>query len=174
MRNDKIAKGIAAGALLVAGLGVGTAVLGGTAANAATGDSKSTTVASTDTASTDASTTQAAPDPTQPVRSDEQLLTGDTADKVRDLALAEYPGATVQRVETDSEGVYEAHIVTAAGEQVIVQVGADFTVTGTQTGGPGGPGGTGAPPTDGNAPGAPDGSAPAAPAASAATPGTAA
>ena len=66
-------------------------------------------------------------------QSDEQLLTGDTATKVTDAALAKYPGATIQRVETDSDGVYEAHIVTADGEQVIVQVGADFTVTGTQS-----------------------------------------
>ena len=35
---------------------------------------------------------------------------------------------------------YEAHVVTAAGDEVIVQVGKDFTVTGTQTGGPGGHG----------------------------------
>jgi hypothetical protein len=29
-----------------------------------------------------------------------------------DAALAKYPNATIQRVETDSDGVYEAHIVT--------------------------------------------------------------
>ncbi len=85
-------------------------------------------------------------DPTKSMRSDENLLTGSTATNVRDAALAEYPDATIQRVETDSDGVYEAHIVTNAGEQVIVQVGKDFTVTGTQTGGPGGPGGPGAAP----------------------------
>jgi hypothetical protein len=42
----------------------------------------------------------------------------------------------VDRLETDSEGVYEAHLTTKAGQQVIVQVGKDFAVTGTQTGGP--------------------------------------
>ena len=46
--------------------------------------------------------------------------------------MAKYPDATIQRVETDSDGVYEAHIVTADGEQLIVQVGEDFTITGTQ------------------------------------------
>ena len=47
--------------------------------------------------------------------------------------------ATIERVETDSDGVYEAHIVTADGQRVIVQVGKAFTVTGTQSdGGPGG------------------------------------
>jgi hypothetical protein len=66
-------------------------------------------------------------------RSDEQLLTGDTATKVTDAVLAEYPGATIQRVETDSDGVYEGHIVTADGEQLIVQVGEDFAITGTQS-----------------------------------------
>jgi hypothetical protein len=32
------------------------------------------------------------------------LLTGDTAAKVKAAALAKYPGATIQRVETDSDG----------------------------------------------------------------------
>lgn len=67
-------------------------------------------------------------------RSDEQLLTGTTASKVRAAALAKYPGATIQRVETDSDGVYEAHLVTSAGQWVTVEVGKDFTVTGTEAG----------------------------------------
>jgi len=66
-------------------------------------------------------------------RPDEQLLTGDTATKVRDAALAEYPGATVLRVETDSDGVYEAHLTTADGQRVTVAVGEDFAVTGTES-----------------------------------------
>lgn len=47
----------------------------------------------------------------------------------------------MQRVETDSDGVYEAHIVTG-GKQLIVAVGKDFAVTGTTTmgAGHGGPG----------------------------------
>jgi hypothetical protein len=72
-------------------------------------------------------------DPSRPQRSDEQLLTGDTATKVTDAVLAEYPDATIERVETDSEGVYEGHLVTADGEHLIVQVGEDFAVTGTQS-----------------------------------------
>ncbi|SDS50106.1 hypothetical protein SAMN04488570_2018 [Nocardioides scoriae] len=63
----------------------------------------------------------------------ETPLTGTTADKVEAAALAAYPGATVDRLETDSEGVYEAHVTTADGEQLVVQVGRDFTVTGTQS-----------------------------------------
>ena len=67
-------------------------------------------------------------------RSDEQLLTGDTAGKVRAAALAKYPGATIERVETDSDGVYEAHLVTTDGQRVTVEVGKDFAVTGTEMG----------------------------------------
>jgi len=74
-------------------------------------------------------------DPSRSVRPDEHLLSGATAQKVRAAALAKYPKATIQRVETDSDGVYEAHIVTADGQQVIVQVGKDFAVTGTDSGG---------------------------------------
>ena len=71
-------------------------------------------------------------DPSQPQRADEELLTGDTPEQVTDAALAEYPDPTIERVETDSEGVYEAHIVTEDGERLTVQVDEDFTVTGTQ------------------------------------------
>jgi ABC-type glycerol-3-phosphate transport system substrate-binding protein len=70
-------------------------------------------------------------------RSGEEPLTGTTAQKVTDAVEAEYPNATIERVETDSEGVYEAHIVTSAGEALVVQVGEDFTITGTQAGGHG-------------------------------------
>jgi len=69
-------------------------------------------------------------------RPDEQLLTGETADRVTAAALASFPGATIQRVETDSDGVYEAHLVTAEGTRVTVEVGEDFTVTGEEAGGP--------------------------------------
>jgi len=81
-------------------------------------------------------------DPHKPMRSDEQLLTGDTAAKVTAAAKAKEPGATIQRVETDSEGVYEAHMVRADGTAVIVQIDASFAVTNVQTGGPGRHGGS--------------------------------
>jgi hypothetical protein len=73
------------------------------------------------------------------VRPDEHLLSGTTARKVRAAALARYPGATIQRVETDSDGVYEAHIVTEGGRALTVQVGKDFEVTGTEESRHGGP-----------------------------------
>jgi hypothetical protein len=65
---------------------------------------------------------------------DETPLTGDTAAKVRTAALGKYPGATVLRLETDSDGIYEAHLKTTAGERVTVEVGKDFAVTGTESG----------------------------------------
>jgi len=76
-------------------------------------------------------------DPSKSMRPDEHLLTGTTASKVRAAALAKYPDATVHRVESDSDGVYEAHLVTAAGQEVTVEVGKNFAVTGTETRGPG-------------------------------------
>ena len=93
-------------------------------------------------------------DPSQPQRPDEQLLTGTTADKVEAAALAKYPGATVVRIETDSDGVYEAHLTTSAGQPVTVEVDKSFAVTGTESMGSGGPGGHGGP---GQQPGQPSG-----------------
>jgi hypothetical protein len=81
------------------------------------------------------------PDPSKPMRSDEKLLTGDTAAKVTAAAKAKEPTATIERVETDSDGVYEAHMVRTDGTHVIVQVDASFAVTAVQEGGQGGPGG---------------------------------
>jgi len=66
-------------------------------------------------------------------RPDEHLLTGDTASKVRAAALARYPGATGLRVETDSDGVYEAHLTTTGGQRVTVEVDKSFKVTGEES-----------------------------------------
>lgn len=104
-------------------------------------------------------------DESQSQRSDETLLTGETAEKVEAAALAQYPGATVLRVETDSDGVYEAHLVTADGQRVTVAVGEDFTVTGVQEmgdgghrgRGPGGPAGGGSDATSPDGQAVPDG-----------------
>ena len=65
----------------------------------------------------------------------ESPLTGTTAAKVKAAALAKYPGATIDRLETDSDGVSEAHVTSKAGQDVIVQVNKAFIVTGTQAGG---------------------------------------
>ncbi|MFP5370470.1 MAG: hypothetical protein ACLGI3_06945 [Actinomycetes bacterium] len=71
-------------------------------------------------------------DHSQPQRDDEELLTGDTATRVTEAVLAEYPDAEIERVETDSNGVYEAHIVTADDERLTVLVDEGFEVTGTE------------------------------------------
>jgi uncharacterized membrane protein YkoI len=64
----------------------------------------------------------------------EQLLSGDTADRVRGAAIAANPGATVHRVENDPEGaVYEAHITKADGTAATVKLDATFTVTDTES-----------------------------------------
>jgi hypothetical protein len=118
-------------------------VVGGLLAGGVLASTLAASAASTSPSAT--SSTAAAPDATRDEsksqRPDEKLLTGTTAAKVRAAALAKYPGATVQRVETDSDGVYEAHLVTAAGQRVTVEVGKDFAVTGEEAGGHGGPGG---------------------------------
>ena len=67
-------------------------------------------------------------------RPDERLLSGGTAGKVQAAALAKYPGATVLRVETDSDGVYEAHLKTSDGQRVTVEVDKAFKVTGEESG----------------------------------------
>lgn len=94
-----------------------------------------TTTATTGTASNAGTDSTRTVDESKSQRSDESLLTGDTAGKVKAAALAKYPGATIQRIESDSDGVYEAHLTTATGDRVTVEVGKDFTVTGTEGGG---------------------------------------
>ena len=114
-----------------AGLLTGGLVAGGILAGTLTANAADST-----TTPPESSAGQAV-DQSQPQRSDEELLTGDTKAKVEDAVLAEYPDATIERTESDSDGVYESHILTSDGERLIVQVGEDFSVTGTDTG-PGG------------------------------------
>ena len=71
-------------------------------------------------------------DRSQSQRDDEEPLTGETAEQVTEAVLAEYPDATIVRVETDSGGVYEAHIVTTDDERLTVLVDEDFEITGTE------------------------------------------
>lgn len=65
----------------------------------------------------------------------EELLTGDTAEKVKAAALAAVSGGTIQRVETDAEGSsYEAHMTKADGSHVTVKLDSDFKVTSVEDG----------------------------------------
>jgi hypothetical protein len=118
-------------ALVAGGLLVGGVLAGTLTANAAN--------TTTSAAGSHAMNAPGAPqtnrtmDESKSQRPDEHLLTGDTASKVRAAALAKYPGATVLRVETDSDGVYEAHLTTTSGQRVTVEVGKDFKVTGLES-----------------------------------------
>jgi hypothetical protein len=83
--------------------------------------------------------TPSAPQPWGRQRSDEKPLTGETAAKVRALALAKVSGGTIVRVETDADGnaAYEAHMVKADGTPVTVYVSKQLQVVRVQTGMPG-------------------------------------
>lgn len=116
----------------------GTAIAGAFTAGALLLGTASAQETDTDSTSTSESTDR---DETKAHHPDEELLTGTNAEKARAAALKEYPGATIERAETDSDGVYEAHLVTAAGERVTVEFDKNFAVTGEEQGGPGGPGG---------------------------------
>jgi hypothetical protein len=114
-------------ALLAGGL-----VAGGALAGALTANANTTPSPSTSSYGAPGSGGQGTVDESKSQRPDEHLLTGDTATKVKAAALAKYPGATILRVETDSDGVYEAHLTTSAGQRVTVEVGKDFAVTGNE------------------------------------------
>jgi hypothetical protein len=57
-------------------------------------------------------------------------LDADLVVRVAAAALAEHPGAMLDRVEVDGEGRYAAHLVTWFGQQVVVPVDRDLTVMG--------------------------------------------
>jgi hypothetical protein len=124
---------------VAAGLAVATglAITGASLANADPVTSAPVAYGQTAPGATTAPPGNGNTDPSKPMRSDEHLLTGDLLAKVTAAAKAKEPTATIQRVETDSDGVYEAHMVRSDGSQIIVQVGKTFAVTGVQTGGPG-------------------------------------
>ncbi len=122
---------IAGTSLALGGLAIGAVIAGAATANA--DPSPSPTSATADH--------QAPPgggnrDESKSQRPDEHLLTGDAATKAKAAALAKYPGATIQRVETDSDGVYEAHLVTKDGKRATVEMDKNFKVTGTESAGP--------------------------------------
>jgi hypothetical protein len=71
-------------------------------------------------------------------RSDETLLSGEAAAKLKALALAKVPGGTIIRVETDADGnaAYEAHMVKADGTPATVYVNKQFEVVKVESGMP--------------------------------------
>jgi hypothetical protein len=73
----------------------------------------------------------------------ETLLTDGTLNQVKQAALDKVSGATVIRVETDSQGSpYEAHLRKSDGTEVTVKVDKQFQVTAVQNGFGGGPRGS--------------------------------
>ncbi len=126
-------------AAVVAGAALGSY---GIAAAASGSGSTQTSLSTTAAAPTAAAPMQApaqapnAQNPSGAQRSDETLLTGDTAAKVKQLALARVgSGATVVRVETDADGhaAYEAHMVKADGTPVTVYVNRSYEVVAVET-----------------------------------------
>jgi hypothetical protein len=120
---------LAAGGLLVGGVLVGTLT-----ASAANTTSAGTADQSVVYGASGGQRPRGNVDESKSQRPDEHLLSGETANKVRAAALARYPGATVLRVETDSDGVYEAHLTTTGGQRVTVEVDKSFKVTGEEAG----------------------------------------
>ena len=123
-----ISKKLTAGAVA---LGVSLGSYG--VASAASGSSSTTP--STTATPTAPLTTPAAPPGWGAQRSDETPLTGDTAAKVKEIALAKVPGATVVRVETDADGhaAYEAHLTKSDGSLATVYVDKDLNFVSVET-----------------------------------------
>jgi len=132
-----------------------TVVVGAIALGVAAG-SYGVASAASGSGSSSSSGSAAAPSARQPwglQRSDETPLTGDTAAKVRELALAKVPGGTIVRVETDADGnaAYEAHMVRSDGSPVTVYVSKQLEVVSVQSGMPHPPGGARLAPTGASA-----------------------
>src|SRR4051812_28948133 len=113
----KVRSGVIALAVLGA-IAVGASAIAGAASN-------SGTTGTTGAAGSQGSSGTAAPPAADPARLShgpaETLLTDGTADKVKQAALDKVAGATVLRVETDSEGSpYEAHLQKSDGTEVTV------------------------------------------------------
>lgn len=65
----------------------------------------------------------------------ETVITGDLATELSNLALAKYSGATVDRIENDSDGAtYEAHLTLTDGSHVTVLFDANKNITAVETG----------------------------------------
>jgi len=128
--NSKVAAGAVALGVALGSYGVASAASG-------SGSTTTTTTPSaTPTApSTAPGTAPAAPQGWGAQRSDETLLTGDTAAKVKAIALAKVPGATVVRVETDADGhaAYEAHLTKSDGSLVTAYVDKDLNFVSVET-----------------------------------------
>jgi hypothetical protein len=119
-RDARAAKLVAAAALAL-GVGAGGYGIASAAESSSSGAAATTT-------SQGAPAAPSAQAPWGGQRSDETLLTGDAAAKVRQAALDKVPGGEIVRVETDADGhaAYEAHMVRSDGMPVTVYVDKSF------------------------------------------------
>ena len=127
--NRKIGAGAVALGVALGSYGIASAASG---SRTTTATSASATPSAPSTAP---STAPAAPQGWGGQRSDETLLSGDTAAKVKAIALANVPGATVVRVETDADGhaAYEAHLTKSDGSLATVYVDKDLNFVSVET-----------------------------------------
>ncbi len=123
-----VSAGVAAGA-------VGATALG---ANAATPSTNTTGMSSSSmqrTAPTGATGSKPDIGGSEPVRSDEQSVTGAKAATLKAAALRAVPGGTVVRVETDAgDAAYEVHMTKADGSTVTVKFDKNLAVTKVEDG----------------------------------------
>ena len=127
---------LGAAGLLTAGLLAGSA-FSITGANAA--DSTTTGTTSSTTSTTDSTSTTPADKPdifsATSIREGEANVDAATEAKLTAAALAEVPGATVIRAETDSDGAkYEVHLKNADGSVVTVKFDENFVIIETVDG----------------------------------------
>jgi hypothetical protein len=124
-------------ALVAGAIAVGVAAGSYGIASAANGSDSSSSNASSVAARAVAAAPTApnAQNPWGGQRSDETLLTGDTASKVEAAARAQVPNGTIVRVETDADGnaAYEAHMTKADGTPVTVYVNKQFEVVSVES-----------------------------------------
>jgi hypothetical protein len=124
-------------ALVAVAVAVGVAAGSYGIASAANGSDSSSSSASSVAAQAVAAAPSApsAQNPWGGQRSDETLLTGDTASKVEAAARAKVPNGTIVRVETDADGnaAYEAHMTKADGTPVTVYVNNQFEVVSVES-----------------------------------------
>ena len=124
--------------LVAVAVAVGVAAGSYGIASAASDSGSSSSSATAPTVAAGPSMGQAAPDPQNPwggQRSDETLLSGDTASKVEQAAKGAVSGGTIVRVETDADGhaAYEAHMTKADGTPATVYVNEQFEVVSVET-----------------------------------------
>jgi hypothetical protein len=138
-KRRTVPRSLIVGAVVV---GVALGSYGIASAASGSGSTPSTTASTAAPSSAAPSQAPAAPpgataqNPWGAQRSDETLLTGDTASRVQALAVAKLgSGATVVRVETDADGhaAYEVHMVKADGTPVTVYVDKSFNVVSVET-----------------------------------------